>query len=102
MPLNDVLSKPIIPVTQDVPKAIKRLIQEPILIFVVSGVSNWGTHCNHLIIWKVSLTNDIFAASLLENALVGSSLRGAEAKRGVFENKRVVACFGVDQIFKVA
>ena len=83
-------------------KAIERLIQEPILICVVSWFYNWGTYYNPLIIWDDSLTKGILAVSLLEDPIAGSSLCYEEAERGVLEDRRVVVCLGVDSILKIA
>jgi hypothetical protein len=86
-------SESVVPVTWAAPKAIEQFIQEPILICIINGVSNWGAHCNPLVIREDSLTKGVPAVSLLENVLVGTRLRGEEAKRGVLENRRVLVCF---------
>ena len=84
------------------PKAIEGLIEEPILVLVVGGIANWGTHCNPLIIWEDSLAKGILAVSLLEDLPAGASLRGEEAERRVLENRCVLVRFRVDSIFEVS
>lgn len=83
-------------------EAVKSFVEEPVLIFVISWISNRWADDRALIRRKQSIAEGIFAVALEKNAFLTDSFGSEETQGGVFENRCIALCLGVVAVFKIS